>query len=124
MKLKNIQMESMIDLLEKYLDRRDLIGYAAARNTRILQSQSQEYFDRREELITKYGEPVVDEFGQKTGQYKLAFSSPKWPDYEKDITLYAMLEHEVDLFTIDYSEAIGILTGSELLELDWMFEEK
>ena len=33
------------------------------------------------------------------------------------------MEHEVELMTVKYEEAIGSLTGEELLAVDWMFED-
>ena len=120
---KNIEMEQMISALEPFLERTDKIGYAAARNTRILRSCAKEYFDRRERLIEKYGQPQVDDGGNLTGLTELRIGSPEFIEYAVEIEEWATIEHEPDLFLIKYDEAIGKLSGAELLSIDFMFED-
>lgn len=119
---KNIEMEQMIAQLEPLLGRNDLIGYAAARNTRILMDETTEYRDLRHDLVMEYGTPEKDDDGNETGRYELRFDSPRWPAYEKEITEWAMLEHEPDVYKIPAKSAIGQLTGKEMLDLEWMLE--
>lgn len=123
MKYKNIEMERMIDALKKHLERTDLIGYAAARNTRILQTESQEYYNRRDELVRKYGEEELDANGNPTGRVNLQISSPSFVEYSKEIEEWAFIEHEPDIFKIPASEVIGKLSGTDILAIDWMIEE-
>lgn len=120
---KNIEMEQMLASLEKFLDRIDKIGYAAARNTRILRSETKEYFDRRQQLVEKYGKPQLDEEGNPTGLTELRFDSPEFLEYAKEIEEWALIEHSPNLFKLKFEEAIGQLSGSELLEIEWMFED-
>lgn len=120
-KFKNIEMEQMLSALEKHLDRTDKIGYAAARNTRILRSETQEYFDRRRQLIEKYGKPKLDGDGKPTGQTELRFDAPEFAEYAAEIEEWAYIEHEPRLFRLPIEEAMGKLSGTELLEIDWMF---
>jgi len=120
---KNIEMEQMLTSLEKFLDRTDKIGYAAARNTRILRNETQEYFSRREQLVEKYGKPQLDGEGNPTGLTELRFDSPEFLEYAKEIEEWALIEHEPNLFKLKFEEAIGQLSGSELLEIEWMFED-
>ena len=119
---KNIEMEQMIAQLEPLLGRNDLIGYAAARNTRILMDETTEYRDLRHDLVMEYGTPEKDDDGNETGRYELRFDSPSWPAYEKEIAEWAMLEHEPDVYKIPAKSAIGQLTGKEMLDLEWMLE--
>lgn len=119
---KNIEMEQMIAQLEPLLGRNDLIGYAAARNTRILMDETTEYRDLRHDLVMEYGTPEKGDDGNETGRYELRFDSPRWPAYEKEITEWAMLEHEPDVYKIPAKSAIGQLTGKEMLDLEWMLE--
>ena len=121
---KNIEMEHMIASLEPLLDRTDKIGYAAARNTRILRTEAQEYFTRRDELIQKYGTEKLDKDGNPTGMSKIRIGSPEFEQYANEIQEWALIEHEPELFVLDYEEAIGKLSGAQLLDLDWMFEDK
>ena len=123
MQYTNIEMEHMVNTLVPFLGRTDKIGYAAARNTRILRDETREYVNRREELVGKYGKPQIGEDGNPTGLTELRFDSPEFPEYAKEIEEWALIEHEPNLFKLKYEEAIGKLSGTELLEIDWMFED-
>ena len=120
---KNVDMGQMIDSLEPFLERVDKIGYAAARNTRILINEAKEYLERREELLHKYGEPVIDENGNQTGTVRLMIGSPAFYEYRNEIEEWASIEHTPNIFKLKYDEAIGKLSGTQILEIDWMFED-
>ena len=36
----------------------------------------------------------------------------------------ATIKHEVELMKLNYNEVIGILSGEEILKLDWMLEDE
>ena len=114
----NAQMSVMLESLERFLGRRDIIGYAAARNTRILTDASLEFIRRKDELIREYG---TDD---GNGCICINAESDNFPAFEREIAEYAVIEHEVELFKLPFDNAIDKLTGSELLEIDWMFEEE
>lgn len=120
---KNIEMELMISTLEPLLERTDKIGYAAARNTRVLMSEAKEYFDRREQLVQKYGEMQSGEDGKPTGLVELRIGSPQFIEYAREIEEWALIEHTPRLFKLKYDEVIDKLSGKEILALDWMFED-
>lgn len=119
---KNIEMDRMLGELAPFLDRTDKIGYAAARNTRILRSETAEYFARREQLIMKYGEEELDEDGSPTGQTMLRFDSPAFREYAKEIEEWANIEHAPNLFIIPAREVVGKLSGNEILSIEWMLD--
>ena len=119
----NEQMAGMINDLEPLLGRTDVIGYAAARNTRILRNECAEYMEMRDRLVNKYGTEMRDENGHPTGRVELRFDSDEFKEFEKEIATYAQMRHVPDLFKIKFEEAIGVLSGSELLACDWMFED-
>lgn len=119
----NAQMESMVEALAPQLERKDVIGYAAARNTRILRGELVEYMVKRDELVAEYGEPVVDGDGKETGEIAISNTSPNFSEFIGRFGEFAAIEHEPDIFRLKYEVAIGELSGSELLELDWMFED-
>lgn len=118
----NAEMDVMLNALEPLLERRDLIGYAAARNTRILQSELTEYYQRRDELVRTYGEPNTDENGNPDGTYSIRSDSENWPKFEKGLEQFAAIEHDPQLMTVPGEEAIGQLSGQEVLSIDWMLE--
>ena len=123
MKLKNIEIEQMIDSILPLLDRKDIIGYAAARNVRIFRNTILEYTSKRDELINMYGEKELDDDGKETGRSFIKNTSPNIKTYAHEIAEYAIIEHEVTIFKIPYDKVIGELTGSEILEIDWMLED-
>ena len=97
---KNIEMEQMIASLEPLLERTDKIGYAAARNTRILQSCAMEYLERREQLIAKHGTPRLDDEGNPTGVSEIRIGSEEFDAYAAEIEEWALIEHEPDVFKL------------------------
>ena len=123
MKYPNNDMEQMLEALKPLLERRDIIGYAAARNSRILRDELTEYAKVRDELVMKYGTPDTDEEGNPTGEVSLSFKSPDFPKFAEEIGRFATITHEPKLFLLKFEEAIGQLSGTELLAVEWMFED-
>lgn len=121
--LKNSEISSRILQLKPFLNRKDKIGYAAARNTRVLSNQLIEYNTIRNELIQKYGEPDLDESGKDIGTVSIKISSPKFLDFCKELEPFNNIEHEVEFMVLKYEEVIGILTGEEILTIDWMLSD-
>ena len=119
----NFEMEQMLESLRKHLDRVDIIGYAAARNTRILGDEINEYRHMRNRLIEKYGEPVLDDNGEQTGYMQVLPNSESFGEFANELEKIGSIESNPSLLRIPFREAIGVLSGTELLEIDWMFEE-
>lgn len=120
-KLKNAQMAGMLTQLQPILSHRDKIGYVAARNFRIMTECLTEYEAFRNGLIRKYGEEVPDERGGSTVRIKI--DSPNFQEFCDELAPFNEMEHEVELMTAKYTEAIGNLTGEEILGIDWMLED-
>lgn len=116
----NAQMEQMLMSLEPLLERRDIVGYAAARNTRVLRSEALEYLKRRDELIAQYGEPELGDDGLPTGRTQLRIGSDAHKAFCREIEMYANIKHRPNLFKIAYADAIGKMTGNEILACEWM----
>lgn len=123
MKLKNIEMEQYILILSKFLDRTDIIGYAAARNTRILENASSEYQQYRSNLINKYGKIELDSNDKPTGRVALSVDDENFKTYVSEIEEIASVEHEVCIFKIPYKSVINKLSGSDILDIDWMLDD-
>lgn len=121
MKLKNAQMDAMIQSLRPHLGRRDVIGYAAARNTRVLTDAACEYLMRKDEVVREHGIAEMDADGNPTGRFVMDVAGNE--DAMRELEEWGAIEHEADLFTLKYDEAIGKLSGQELLSIDWMFED-
>ena len=122
-KLKNIQMDLMINSLQKVLSHRDKIGYYAARNYRILNDSLIEYHNFKNSLITKYGTTDVDSNGNELQTISIKVGSQNFDDFLKELEPFNNIEHEVDLMIAKYEDAIGCLSGEEILAIDWMLED-
>lgn len=122
--LKNSQMVDMLTRLKPLLQQCNKIGYAAARNHRRLSECLTEYERFRNGLIEKYGEHEMDEDGNELPSISLSVKSPKFKMFMEELTPYNEIEHEVELFTLPYSEVIGVLSGEEILAIDWMLTDE
>jgi len=49
--------------------------------------------------------------------------TPEFKSFCDAIEPFSTIEHEVDLMTAKYEDAIGVLTGEEILAVDWMLED-
>ncbi len=123
MLLSNADILNKIDSLHPFLDRNDMIGYCAARNSRRLMDASLEYSKKQQEIMNLYGDNELDIDGNPTGRIVIQIGSENFHKFKAAITPYSILEHEVTIMKIPYSEVIGKLTGSEILEIDWMLED-
>lgn len=122
-KLKNSQMVIMLRSLEPLLSHRDKIGYVAARNCRLLSTSLIEYETFKRTLINKYGTPDKDENGADLRTVSIKMDSPNFKSFCDEMAPFNEIEHEVELMTCKYEEAIGLLTGEEILAVDWMLED-
>lgn len=123
MRLSNEIILRRCNQLTPLLERSDIVGYVAARNTKILSDLIVEYVQMRDKLIVKYGDRVLDDKGKETGEIALYAESDNFSEFLDEIRPYAEIEQEVNLVTLKYEQAIGLLSGTELLEFDWMFED-
>ena len=122
-KLKNIQMDQMINSLQQVLSHRDKIGYYAARNYRILYDSLIEYQNFKNSLIAKYGTTDVDSDGKELQTISIKVGSQNFDDFLKELEPFNNIEHEVELMIAKYEDAIGCLSGEEILAIDWMLED-
>ena len=128
----NEQMRVMLDSLSEArdsqgmnaLDHGDLIGYAAYRNARILRECCTEYIQRVQALGDEYGRPERDAEGNPTGRMFVPRDDPKWDEFEEKMRVWGDIEHRPDIYRIPIGEAVGKLSGTQMLALDWMFEEQ
>ena len=127
----NEQMRVMLDSLSEArdsqgmsaLDREDAIGYAAYRNARILRECCAEYIQRVQALGEEYGRPEMDAEGNPTGRTVVPYDDPRFGEFEEKMSAWGNIEHRPDLYRIPIGEAVGKLSGTQMLALDWMFEE-
>ena len=120
-KLKNAEMAAMLNQRRPGDVHRDMIGYFAARNFRVLSECLTEYDAFRNSLIEKYGEETKDDKGRPIIGVKV--DSPNFQKFCDELAPFNEMEHEVELMIAKYTDAIGCLSGEEILGLDWMLED-
>ena len=123
MLITNSKAEEMYENLKSVLNRADIIGYAAALNSKRLENIVDPYFITRNALISQYGEPELDENGKKTGRSLVRFDNPNFDQFKMELERISSIEHEVDIFKINSEDVINKLTGNEILNIIWMFED-
>lgn len=124
MKYSNAQMYQYREQLKNLLERKDKLGYAAARNTRVLNTELTEFDKMKNDLIIKYGTKEVDGDGKETGNVIIKPDNERINDFLEEMERYSTIEHDVNLFQLNYTDAIGQLSGKELLDLDFMFKDE
>ena len=72
-------------------------------------------------LIEKYGEPSKTESGAPT--FVIKMDSPEFKAFCDELAPFNEMSHEVELMTAKYEDAIGNLSGEEILAIDWMLED-
>lgn len=123
MTVTNAEMEAMISQLEPLLERKDILGYLAARNTRALRENLTEYVDHKNSLVQKYGKHDVDENGNELPTISIFPGYENWDKYVAEIRDIMVVEQVFTPVTTSYKDALGVLTGQQLLDLDWMFRD-
>lgn len=120
--LKNEEMVRMLKQLEPLLSHKDMFGYVAARNTRIISNCLTEYNQTKSDLIDRFGTKEVDEeTGLTTTSIKIG--TPAFKSFCEAMEPFNSIEHEVEIMTMKYEDTINCLTGEEILGVEWMLED-
>lgn len=120
--LKNFKMVEMVQQLQPLLSHKDMFGYVAARNTRILRDCLTEYEQAKNNLIERFGVEVIDE-ATGTSVMAVKVGTPEFKSFCEAMEPFNQIEHEVELMTMKYKDTINCLTGEEILGVEWMLEE-
>lgn len=123
MKLTNIEMQRFVDILEPLLKRDDILGYIAARNIRTFREALKEYSEFREKAIMEFGKHDVDEDGNELPTISIYPGDENFDKFAAKMSDIMNVEQEVNIVTTSYENAIGNLTGQQILDLDWMFTD-
>lgn len=121
--LKNSKMVELLHQLQPLLSHRDIIGYAVARNYRALSASLTEYETFRDSLIEKLGEHKKDDHGVELPLMQIKIGSPNFKQFCDEMAPFNNMEHEVELMTLKFKDTIGLLSGEEILAIDWMLED-
>lgn len=100
--MKCLEAEKLLFALNTMLDVKGICAFKIVRNKRMLEDELKEYFDFKEKIFRKYGEEV-------DGQLRVDKDSPKFADFEKEIS---------DLQTQEVEFKFRKITENELAESD------
>lgn len=120
--LKNEEMVVMLAQLKPLLSHKDMFGYVAARNTRILSECLIEYNHAKNDLIDRFGTETTDELTGITSS-SIKVGTPEFKSFCEAMEPFNKIEHEVEIMTMKYEDTINCLTGDEILGIEWMLEE-
>ena len=121
--LTNAEIVQRLRSLKPCLSQRNLLGYVAARNYRVLSNALLEYEQFKNNLIQKYGEQDKDENGNLLPTVTVRMDSENFEQFCKELEPLNNVTQEVDLMTAKYESVVGILSGEEILAIDWLLEE-
>lgn len=121
--LKNSEMAVMLHQLEPVLSQRNRIGYMAARNFRVLSNALTEHNRFKMELFEQYSEPDKAEDGTDLPTKSIKFGTPAYKSFCDAMAPYDNIEQEVELMVAKYEDVIDVLSGEEIVGIDWMLEE-
>ncbi|MCC8039174.1 MAG: hypothetical protein LIP02_13730 [Bacteroidales bacterium] len=112
--MTNAEMDSAVQAMSN-LHETGKLGYAIARNLRILKTECTEYLQLKAELF--------EELGDRDGnQYSIP--PDKIPEYIERLGDIPSIDHEVNLYTITEEEFLsGTLTSDQMEALLFMVQE-
>jgi hypothetical protein len=113
--MTNAQAFDAVLMLSK-LDEKGMLGYAIARNRRLLTAEVQEYSYKRDELLAEFGTDMGN------GQFQL--NAENASRFYEALRPYSELTVDVPVMQIEpevfYS---GNLTSNQMFALEWMVDE-
>lgn len=121
--ITNIEIKERIASLQPVLNLRNIVGYAAARNMRVLSDALTEYTQFEREAILKYGVDDLDVNGKPTGTKSISPDSENFDSFIKEMSPLQRIVQEVPIMIVKFKEVIGFLSGKEILNIDWMLED-
>lgn len=119
----NIEIKEKILSLQPVLTLRNIVGYAAARNARVLTDALTEYSQFEYEAVIKYGTTDMDDNGRPLGTTSITPDSEQFDAFVKEMAPLQELKQEVSVMVVKFDEVIGQLSGEEILGIDWMLED-
>lgn len=119
----NVEIKAMITNLQPILSQRNVIGYVAARNFRVLKDAISDYIEFEREAIVKYGTPDVDENNNPIGTTSISPDSEMFNSFLTEMTPIQNIKHVIPIMLVKFDDVIGQLSGEEILGIDWMLED-
>lgn len=121
MKYSNKQLEAMAQSLGPVLKSRSLVGYKAAVNMRAIMNALADYTVYKDSLIREYGAEIKDDDGN-VKDFAVTPSCKGFQDFLRKLSEVSEVEHDVRIMTAIPDDVIGVLSGEEIMAIDWMME--
>lgn len=116
---KNYEVDDILSNLKIFMDRKDKVGYIAARNYRIISEECKEFFDRRTKFLLEFGERGTNENGESI--VSITPTSPNFEEFSEHLKDISYVQHTVNIIACRFSSIIGILSGEDIMPIEWMF---
>lgn len=119
MKIKNIDADALLNLISKATkENTGVVGFALAKNYRLLNQELTEYYSFKQSLFQKYGK-------ENEGVLVIEKETKEYVEYLKEISEYDNIEIDVDLMKVKEDDFKNSkLTGEEMIILmDYMLEQ-
>jgi hypothetical protein len=123
MKYSNRQLEAMAKSLGQVLKSRSLVGYKAAVNMRAIMNALADYTDYKDSLIREYGTEIKDDDGN-VKDFAVTPSCDGFQDFLHKLNEASDVEHDVQIMAATPDDVIGVLSGEEIIAIDWMMEHE
>lgn len=123
MKYSNRQLEAMAKSLGPVLKSRSLVGYKAAVNMRAIMNALADYTDYKDSLVREYGTEIKDDDGN-VKDFAVTPSCDGFQDFLHKLNEVSDVEHDVQIMAAAPDDVIGVLSGEEIIAIDWMMEHE
>lgn len=117
----NAQLEAMAKSLEPVMKSRTLVGYKAAVNMRTIMDAIADYETFRNDLIREYGEEVTDDGGNVVN-FAVTPECKGYQEFLRRLGEVSEVERDVEIMKATPDDVIGVLSGEEIMAIDWMME--
>lgn len=118
MKIKNIYADFLKEVIFNAMKNNDgIVGYALAKNYRLLNQELIEYQDIKQKLFKKYGK-------DNEGTLIIEKDTKEYNEYLKEISKFDEIEIDIDFMKVDEEDFKNSkLTGEEMnILMDYMLE--
>lgn len=121
MRYTNQQLESMANSLGPVLKSRTLIGYKAAVNMRAIMDALADYMKFKDDLIREYGTEINDDSGRVVN-FAVTPECDGYQVFLQRLGEVSEIERDVEVMMARPDDVIGVLSGEEIMAIDWMME--
>lgn len=121
MKYTNEKLAIMYETLAEPMKQRNIVGYKCAVNARLIRDCIAEFYAYRDDLLRKYGTAVRDDNG-RVSDLQITPESANFDEFVSQYKQIADVEHDLDFKKLSAEEVIDVLSGEEILAIDWMIE--